>query len=65
METERKALGFNTTPVTLQTFTAWKMKKRSEKEKAAKQAKNKKKNDFKQGKLAGVSSCVCVWCVLS
>jgi len=58
VETERKALGFNTTPVTLQTFTAWKMKKRSEKEKAAKQAKNKKKNDFKQGKLAGITGII-------
>lgn len=50
IEKERAALGPNTTKVTLQTFLAWKEKKRAEKVQLREQQKKKRKNDFKSGK---------------
>jgi len=50
VEKERAALGPNTTKVTLQSFLAWKEKKRAEKIKQRDQQKKKRKNDFKSGK---------------
>eukprot|EP00118_Oscarella_pearsei_P026006 m.309208 g.309208 ORF g.309208 m.309208 type:complete len:414 (+) comp45790_c0_seq1:35-1276(+) len=43
------------TPVTLQTFMEWKKKKVSQKKEKAAKALAKKKSDFRQGKLLGVS----------
>lgn len=54
IEKERAALGPNVTKVTLQTFLAWKKRKREEKIKEMNKKKNKRKNDFKSGK-GGVS----------
>ncbi|EUB55967.1 Zinc finger CCCH domain-containing protein 15 [Echinococcus granulosus] len=55
IETERRALGMNQTKVTLQTFLAWKKRKRAEKIAAGKQAKEKKQADFAQGRMFGIS----------
>ncbi|KAL5971484.1 Zinc finger CCCH domain-containing protein 15 [Taenia solium] len=55
IETERRALGMNQTKVTLQTFLAWKKRKREEKIAAGKQAKEKKQADFAQGRMFGIS----------
>lgn len=50
IEKERAALGPNVTRVTLQSFMAWKKRKREEKLKEQKSKKAKRKNDFKEGK---------------
>lgn len=55
VEKERAALGSNTTKVTLETFLKWKERKRKEKLKARKDTQEKKKSDFKQGKMLGIS----------
>jgi len=55
IEKERAALGSNVTKVTLQTFMAWKARKKEEKKKEMNSKKNKRKNDFKSGKTLGVS----------
>ncbi|KAL5110776.1 hypothetical protein TcWFU_008307 [Taenia crassiceps] len=55
IETERRALGMNQTKVTLQTFVAWKKRKRAEKIAAGKQVKEKKQADFAQGRMFGIS----------
>uniref|UniRef100_A0A5K3FF21 Zinc finger CCCH domain-containing protein 15 homolog n=1 Tax=Mesocestoides corti TaxID=53468 RepID=A0A5K3FF21_MESCO len=55
IETERRALGLNQTKVTLQTFLAWKRRKRAEKIAAGKQEKEKKQANFAQGRLLGIS----------
>lgn len=55
VEKERAALGSNTTRVTLETFLQWKERKRKEKIQALKDVHDKKKSDFKQGKMLGIS----------
>ncbi|KAL2081306.1 hypothetical protein ACEWY4_023159 [Coilia grayii] len=55
IETERAALGPNVTRITLETFLAWKKRKRQEKIEKAEQDMEKKKADFKAGKALGVS----------
>ncbi|XP_063069114.1 zinc finger CCCH domain-containing protein 15 [Engraulis encrasicolus] len=55
IETERAALGPNVTRITLETFLAWKKRKRQEKIARAEQDLEKKKADFKAGKSLGVS----------
>ncbi|CAH1788486.1 unnamed protein product [Owenia fusiformis] len=55
IERERAALGDNLTRVTLETFLAWKDRKRKEKIAKAEKEKNKKKKDFAQGKMFGIS----------
>ncbi|XP_076822894.1 zinc finger CCCH domain-containing protein 15-like [Clavelina lepadiformis] len=55
VETERAALGSNVTKVTLETFLAWKKRKREEKIKNLNTKKDKRQKDFKSGKLLGVS----------
>ncbi|KNC78925.1 hypothetical protein SARC_08659 [Sphaeroforma arctica JP610] len=55
VDRERQALGPNKTPVTLETFTKWKAKKRKE-EKAAQSKKDKKRmNEVKAGRQAGIT----------
>jgi len=55
VETERAALGHDTTRVTLETFLKWKERKKKEKMEAMKVELAKKKSDFKAGKSAGIS----------
>ncbi|XP_067686276.1 zinc finger CCCH domain-containing protein 15-like [Haliotis asinina] len=55
VEKERAALGHNTTKVTLETFLKWKERKRREKVAILEADQDKKKTDFKQGKLFGIS----------
>ncbi|XP_033728094.1 zinc finger CCCH domain-containing protein 15-like [Pecten maximus] len=55
IEKERSALGHNTTRVTLETFLAWKERKRKERIAADKKSMDKKKSDFKSGKTSGIS----------
>ncbi|OWF56504.1 zinc finger CCCH domain-containing protein 15-like [Mizuhopecten yessoensis] len=55
IERERSALGHNTTRVTLETFLAWKERKRKERIEADKKTMDKKKSDFKSGKTGGIS----------
>ncbi|XP_028847285.1 zinc finger CCCH domain-containing protein 15 [Denticeps clupeoides] len=55
IENERSALGPNVTRITLETFLAWKKRKRQEKIAKAEQDMEKKKADFKAGKALGVS----------
>ncbi|KAH3751934.1 zinc finger CCCH domain-containing protein 15-like [Dreissena polymorpha] len=55
VEKERAALGSNTTKVTLESFLKWKDRKRKEKIKILMKDQDKKKNDFKQGKVLGIS----------
>ncbi|KAM7538102.1 hypothetical protein Aperf_G00000079605 [Anoplocephala perfoliata] len=55
IETERRALGMNQTKVTLQTFLAWKKRKRAEKIAAGEREKEKKQSNFAQGRLLGIS----------
>ncbi|XP_060076174.1 zinc finger CCCH domain-containing protein 15-like [Ylistrum balloti] len=55
IEKERSALGHNTTRVTLETFLAWKERKRKERIAADKKKMDKKKSDFKSGKTSGIS----------
>lgn len=55
IENERSALGPNVTRITLETFLAWKRRKRQEKIDKAKEEMEKKKADFKAGKSLVVS----------
>ncbi|TRY56670.1 hypothetical protein DNTS_014910 [Danionella cerebrum] len=55
IETERCALGANVTRITLETFLAWKKRKRQEKLAKAEQDMERKKADFKAGRALGVS----------
>ncbi|XP_012689502.1 zinc finger CCCH domain-containing protein 15 isoform X2 [Clupea harengus] len=55
IETERAALGPNVTRITLETFLAWKKRKRQHKIIKAEQDMEKKKADFKAGRSLGVS----------
>jgi len=54
IERERASLGSNLTPVTLDSFIAWKKRKISDKKAALMQQEEKKKSDFKAGKHYGV-----------
>lgn len=55
IENERSALGPNVTRITLETFLAWKKRKRQEKLAKAEQDMERKKADFKAGRSYGVS----------
>lgn len=55
IESERAALGVNVTRITLETFLAWKKRKRQEKVDKAEKELEKKKADFKAGKSLVVS----------
>uniref|UniRef100_A0A671ML16 Zinc finger CCCH domain-containing protein 15 n=1 Tax=Sinocyclocheilus anshuiensis TaxID=1608454 RepID=A0A671ML16_9TELE len=55
IETERSALGGNVTRITLETFLAWKKRKRQEKLAKAEEDMERKKADFKAGRALGVS----------
>ncbi|XP_052080573.1 zinc finger CCCH domain-containing protein 15-like [Mytilus californianus] len=55
IEKERAALGANVTRVTYETFIKWKERKRNEKIEIAREAKDKKKSDFKAGKMLGIT----------
>uniref|UniRef100_A0A8C2AQF8 Zinc finger CCCH domain-containing protein 15 n=1 Tax=Cyprinus carpio TaxID=7962 RepID=A0A8C2AQF8_CYPCA len=55
IETERASLGANVTRITLETFLAWKKRKRQEKLAKAEQDMERKKADFKAGRAFGVS----------
>ncbi|XP_022603888.1 zinc finger CCCH domain-containing protein 15 [Seriola dumerili] len=55
IENERAALGVNVTRITLETFLAWKKRKRQEKVDKAREELEKKKADFKAGKSLVVS----------
>ncbi|KTG38031.1 hypothetical protein cypCar_00035012 [Cyprinus carpio] len=54
IETERASLGANVTRITLETFLAWKKRKRQEKLAKAEQDMERKKADFKAGRAFGV-----------
>ncbi|KAK3543965.1 hypothetical protein QTP70_032310, partial [Hemibagrus guttatus] len=54
IENERAALGLNVTRITLETFLAWKKRKRQEKIAKAEQDMERKKADFKAGKALGL-----------
>ncbi|KAG9349476.1 hypothetical protein JZ751_027921 [Albula glossodonta] len=55
IENERSALGSNVTRITLETFLAWKKRKRQEKVQKAEQDMERKRADFKAGRSLGVS----------
>lgn len=55
IENERSALGPNVTRITLETFLAWKKRKRQEKVAKAEQDMERKRADFKAGRSLGVS----------
>ncbi|XP_052461725.1 zinc finger CCCH domain-containing protein 15 [Carassius gibelio] len=55
IETERCALGANVTRITLETFLAWKKRKKQEKLAKAEEDMERKKADFKAGRAFGVS----------
>ncbi|XP_037128062.1 zinc finger CCCH domain-containing protein 15 isoform X2 [Syngnathus acus] len=55
IESERAALGASVTRITLETFLAWKKRKRQEKVAKAQEEMEKKKADFKAGKSLVVS----------
>ncbi|XP_060786428.1 zinc finger CCCH domain-containing protein 15 [Neoarius graeffei] len=55
IESERAALGPNVTRITLETFLAWKKRKRQERITKSQQDMERKKADFKAGKSLGVS----------
>ncbi|XP_043992778.1 zinc finger CCCH domain-containing protein 15 [Gambusia affinis] len=55
IESERAALGVNVSRITLETFLAWKKRKRQEKVDKAREELEKKKADFKAGKSLIVS----------
>lgn len=55
IETERSALGANTTKVTLESFLSWKKRKIEEKKQAQLEEEKKKMKDFKSGKQFGIS----------
>lgn len=55
VETERAALGPNVTKVTLESFLAWKERKLKEKKELFHSEQEKKKSDYKAGKIFGIS----------
>ncbi|KAJ2121876.1 Translation machinery-associated protein 46 [Coemansia sp. RSA 720] len=55
LETERHKLGSNQTPVTLESFTAWKAARQARKEAEEQQSQNAKEKAYKAGKLANMS----------
>ncbi|XP_062506154.1 zinc finger CCCH domain-containing protein 15-like [Corticium candelabrum] len=55
IESERAKLGVNLTPVTLESFLEWKKRKVDEKRATAAKNLAKKKDEFKQGKMLGVT----------
>ncbi|KAG7283518.1 hypothetical protein CRUP_012578 [Coryphaenoides rupestris] len=55
IENERAALGPNVTRITLETFLAWKKRKRQDKVERAMEDMEKKRADFKAGRSLGVS----------
>ncbi|XP_078489545.1 zinc finger CCCH domain-containing protein 15 [Ciona intestinalis] len=55
VEKERAALGSKVTRVTLETFLAWKKRKKEEKIKQMRANKDSRQRDFKSGKCLGVS----------
>lgn len=55
VETERAALGYNTTKVTLETFLKWKERKKREKLEFLEVDKEKKRSAFKTGQTSGIS----------
>ncbi|XP_035827011.1 zinc finger CCCH domain-containing protein 15 isoform X2 [Aplysia californica] len=55
VETERAALGFNVTKVTLETFLKWKERKKREKLEQHYEEQEKKKADYKAGRTVGIS----------
>ncbi|KAG7464058.1 hypothetical protein MATL_G00183250 [Megalops atlanticus] len=55
IENERSALGPNVTRITLESFLAWKKRKRQEKAQKAEQDMERKRADFKAGRALGVS----------
>lgn len=55
VETERAALGFNVTKVTLESFLKWKERKKKEKIEKLQAEQEKKKADYKAGRTVGIS----------
>ncbi|KAJ2830672.1 Translation machinery-associated protein 46 [Coemansia erecta] len=55
LETERHKLGSNLTPVTLESFTAWKAARIARKDEAEQQSQQAKEKAYKAGKLANMS----------
>ncbi|CAH2306872.1 zinc finger CCCH domain-containing 15 [Pelobates cultripes] len=55
IEKERAALGPNVTRITLESFLAWKKRKRQERITKAEEEMERKKADFKAGKSSGIS----------
>lgn len=55
IEKERAALGPKQTKVTLETFLAWKKRKIEEKKDILKKDEEKKRNEYKAGRQAGLS----------
>lgn len=55
VEKERSALGRNVTPITLDSFLAWKKRKIQDKIKEKKQQEDKKANEFKRGNMMGIT----------
>ncbi|KAJ8403373.1 hypothetical protein AAFF_G00351450 [Aldrovandia affinis] len=55
IENERSALGPNVTRITLETFLAWKKRKRQEKIQKAEEDMERKREDFQAGRSIGVS----------
>ncbi|KXJ18607.1 zinc finger CCCH domain-containing protein 15 homolog [Exaiptasia diaphana] len=53
IETERQKLGPNLTKITLETFLQWKQRKLKEKKEAYEKEQEKKKDDFKSGRIVG------------
>ncbi|XP_069841452.1 zinc finger CCCH domain-containing protein 15 [Dendropsophus ebraccatus] len=55
IEKERAALGPNVTRITLESFLAWKKRKRQERVEKAEEEMERRKADFKAGKAMGIS----------
>lgn len=55
IESERNALGSNTTKVTLESFLSWKKRKIQEKKDKLAKEEDQKKKDYKSGKQFGLS----------
>ncbi|KAJ2786668.1 Translation machinery-associated protein 46 [Coemansia interrupta] len=55
LETERHKLGANLTPVTLESFTKWKIERKARKEQEENEARVAKERAFKAGKMANMS----------
>ncbi|KAJ2704889.1 Translation machinery-associated protein 46 [Coemansia sp. IMI 203386] len=55
LETERHKLGSNQTPVTLESFTKWKIERKARKEAEEQEARQAKERAFKAGKMGNMS----------